>query len=224
MLTLWAFGADGHVTRVEVFDADREAEALARFDELGPSAEGPATPSRAARIENAATRYSARFMDAWGARDWERVAALHAPECRVMDRRKMVRVEFDRGGQLESLRFLFAFRSSRWTAQLLATRGDRLALGRVRFEASDGDAGPSDVEVLQVTEVDDHGDAVAFVVFDPDDSDLAYAELDRRYAAGEAAADARALEASKHFERAPVTKPSFPPPSTRRRRPRTPTG
>src|SRR5262249_48272510 len=34
MLTLWAFGADGRWTRVEVFDVDHATEALARFDGL----------------------------------------------------------------------------------------------------------------------------------------------------------------------------------------------
>ena len=41
--------------------------------------------------------------------------------------------------------------------------------------------------------MDDHGDRVAIVVFDPDDLDAAYAELDERYAAGEAAPYARRL-------------------------------
>ena len=33
-IQLWTFGADGRITRLEYFDADREDEALARFDEL----------------------------------------------------------------------------------------------------------------------------------------------------------------------------------------------
>jgi hypothetical protein len=34
LLLLWVFGPDGLVTYMEQFDADRDAEALARFDEL----------------------------------------------------------------------------------------------------------------------------------------------------------------------------------------------
>jgi hypothetical protein len=58
----------------------------------------------------------------------------------------------------------------------------------LRWEGSHGDVGPSEIEYLVVQEVDDHGDAVACVGFDPDALDAAYAELDRRHAAGEAAA------------------------------------
>src|SRR5262249_61111108 len=49
-LMLWEFGADGLALRNELFDSDREDEALARFDELAPgTAEGSsATPTRTA--------------------------------------------------------------------------------------------------------------------------------------------------------------------------------
>src|SRR4029453_10748342 len=70
-INLWAFGPDGRFARVEVFDADRDAGALARFDEL-PTASS-------AGFENAATRLGARVRDAWAARDLERVAALFPP-------------------------------------------------------------------------------------------------------------------------------------------------
>ena len=53
---LSVFGADGDVTRIELFDVDHEIEALARFDELGPSsADGSPSAGRAAPIENEAT-------------------------------------------------------------------------------------------------------------------------------------------------------------------------
>jgi ketosteroid isomerase-like protein len=180
-LMIRVFGADGLATHHEYFDTDREVEALARFDEL--VGEPPAV-----RFENAATRAWDRFGDAWEARDWDRVAAGFATGFRVMDRRRMVRLELDRDGHLETLRLMFEMRSPRSTKQQLATRGDRLALNRVLFEASDRNVGPIEVEFLQVVEVDEHGDWVAIVAFDPDDLDAAYDELDDRYAAGEAAA------------------------------------
>src|SRR5262249_2177185 len=92
----------------------------------------------------------------------------------------------DRCRELESLRFLFEVGSSRFVEEVLATRGDRLALFRGRVVGTGSDTGPSEVDFLQVTETDDRGDAVAIVTFDPDDLDAAYAELDERYAAGEA--------------------------------------
>jgi hypothetical protein len=199
---LLVFGVDGRVTRLEVIDADHDAEALARFDEL------TAEPAATAPIENAATRCVVLVIAAWEARDWERVAARHAPPFRMMDHRKLMRWELDRSAQLETLRVLFEMPSSRLTSQPLATRGDRLALHRWRVEAS-GDAfghdfGPSAFEFLQVIEVDDHGDAVTVVAFDPDDLDAAYAELDARHAAGGAGADARSSDSA---QRPPAAKP-----------------
>src|SRR5262249_56290781 len=45
---LFVFGDDGRVTRIEIFDVDREAEALARFDELGPSSADASSPAAVA--------------------------------------------------------------------------------------------------------------------------------------------------------------------------------
>src|SRR5262249_42810753 len=80
------------------------------------------------------------------------------------------------------------------TGEVLATRGNRLMLGRYVWQGSDGHVGPSEIEYLSIIEVDDRGDHVAVVMFDPDDLDAAYAELDERYAAGEAAPYAAAWQ------------------------------
>ncbi|MCI0346656.1 MAG: hypothetical protein L0221_14630, partial [Chloroflexi bacterium] len=189
LLALFAFGADALMTRVELFDPDRAAEALARFDQL-------VTAAPAVRFENAATRWCVRLTDAWDARDWGRVAAGYAPGFRCVERRKMVRLELDREANLESLRLIFGMQASRLSARVIATRGDRLALHRWYFEGSGRSVGPMEVEFLQVTEVDNDGDAVAMVMFDPDDVDAAYAELDARYLAGEGAPYARTWEVS----------------------------
>src|SRR5262249_46364305 len=107
---------------------------------------------------------------------------------------------------METIRFMLEMRSSRLMEQVLATRGDRLALMRWRWEGSDADVGPSEAEYLQVAEVDDHGAAVALVTFDRDDLDAAYAELDARYLAGEAAPYARTWEARLGVVRALATR------------------
>src|SRR5262249_18910858 len=103
---------------------------------------------------------------------------------------------------LQSLRVMFDMRSSRFTANVLATRGERLSLSRRLFECADFSVGPSETEWLSVAEVDDAGDRVATVHLDPDDLEGAYAELDRRYAAGEAAPYARTWETLQRLERA----------------------
>src|SRR5439155_20249087 len=88
-LFLRVFGADGLVTRLEQLDVDREDEALARFDVL--TAE-PAAP----RIANAETRRDDRLIDAWSARDWERVAACVAAGFRLLHRRSYAPLQPDR--------------------------------------------------------------------------------------------------------------------------------
>ena len=89
--------------------------------------------------------------------------------------------------QIATLRYYGDFASSRFTAQVLATRGERLAFERVRLEFEGGDVGPSQSDTLLVTEMDEHGDIVDPVRFEADELDAAYAELDARYDAGEAA-------------------------------------
>jgi tetratricopeptide (TPR) repeat protein len=181
-IQLWTFGADGRITRIEYFDADHVDQALARFDEL------TAAPRTTARIENAATRLVDRFAEAWEARDWERVEGHFASEFRVSDRRTMAHVEVDRTQHLASLRPMFEMTSCRFPSEVLAARGERLVLLRQRFEGSNRDVGPSDVEFLSIVESNERGDGrVALVMLDPDDLDAAYDELDARFAAGEAA-------------------------------------
>jgi class 3 adenylate cyclase len=178
-LWLAVYGSDGLVTRIELFEPDRDIEALARFDAL-------TTGSRPTRFENAATRTSERLRAACAARDWGRFAALFPPGFRLVERRRMVQLEIDRNRFLDGWRPFFDMISS-MRDEVLATRGDRLALVRSVWVGADADRGPSEVEFLTILAVEDGGELAVAVTFDPEDLDAAYAELDRRYAAGEAA-------------------------------------
>ena len=71
--------------------------------------------------------------------------------------------------------------------QILATRGERLALARVLWRGADGDIGLSEVEWLLIIEVDEQGAHRAVVSLDPKDLDAGYDEIQARYEAGEAA-------------------------------------
>jgi hypothetical protein len=82
---------------------------------------------------------------------------------------------------------MFDMESSRFTLDAIATRGDRLALARARFESSGRSIGPSEAAWLQIIGVDARGDCSAMVMFDPGDVDAAHVELAQRFAAGEAA-------------------------------------
>jgi class 3 adenylate cyclase/GNAT superfamily N-acetyltransferase/ketosteroid isomerase-like protein len=186
-LRLTHFGADGLVDRVEVFGPEQERAALARFEEL------IAIASFAPRIENAATRASGRVYAAWAARDWEAFAALYAPGYRIVDRQRLVQLESERDAWLASYRRIFEMGSSRLTQQVLATRGERLALIRVGWQGTDHSIGQSEIDWLLVVEVDDRGELAAQTVFDADALDAAYAELDARYDVAEATPYAPAL-------------------------------
>jgi class 3 adenylate cyclase/ketosteroid isomerase-like protein len=194
-LALLAFGADGLLTRVELFDLDRDAEALARFEAL--TAEPPALP-----FANAASRAGSRFEEAVCAQDSERFAALLAPEFRNVDHRPMLRTDLDRQQFLASFRpWLDGSSRNDSTSAQLATRGDRLVLMRIcaEFVELEKGMGPIEIEFLQIWEVDTRGRIVAGVGFDLADLDAAYEELDARYLAGEAAPHARVAASMRAF-------------------------
>jgi len=73
---------------------------------------------------------------------------------------------------------------------VIATRGDLLNLSRGTLAGPDT-GHPLDVEVLAVWEISSAGELVANVIFDPDQLDEAFAELERRYLAGEGSVSSR---------------------------------
>jgi hypothetical protein len=163
-----------------MFDAEATGAALARFAEIDAAAsDAPAA--------NAAWRAARRLGETWGEGSVEGVAVLLAPEFRCSDRRLLVQSELDREGFLASFRpHLEQPGVHGGENELLATRGERLALVRVlvRFDPPpDADVGPHEVENLQVVEIDAAGRIVCFVMFDPTARDTADAELEARHAA-----------------------------------------
>ena len=128
------------------------------------------------------------------------------------DRRALFRMQVGGEDFLANERMLFEFPESRWQSELVATRGEQLALLRVRFTAEVESSGPMAVEMLDLVEVDARGRRVALVVFDPDDDAAALAELEERYASqSPAAASNAALRASARIVELLTTKdwPAF---------------
>ena len=78
------------------------------------------------------------------------------------------------------------------TSTVIATRGERLVLVRGRFAGRDQGPEAFLTEVLGIVEINADERIVAIVSFDLDDIDAAFAELDARYLAGEAAEHADA--------------------------------
>ncbi len=81
---------------------------------------------------------------------------------------------------------------------VLATRGDRLALVRMLWRGAGGDVGPSEIDWLLLIELGIDGRHRAVVTFDADDTDSAYAELDERVM-DEGSADLRAVAWVRDF-------------------------
>jgi class 3 adenylate cyclase len=163
----------------ELFDeADLDA-ALARFEELRPTER---------RLENSATRIEARYWPLFAARDWTAMAALLADDVWQDDRRPMVGAGVRRGrdAQIQDVKAIAEI-AAHMETEVIAIRGERLALSRVRFSNPEQQPGGAVVEVLSVVETDSDDRMAAIVVFGPDDIGAAFEELDARYLAGEAA-------------------------------------
>jgi class 3 adenylate cyclase/tetratricopeptide (TPR) repeat protein len=165
-------------------DLSAGTDAVAQPDE-------PAATTTALRFANRASRSVDAFARRWEERDWGRVIETFAPSHRMDDRRKLVRLQLAGEDYFASLRMVFAA-GSRWAFELLATRGERLALFRVEITSEIRDAGASLGELLWLVEVGADGRRVLLVTFDPEDLDAAGAEMDARFEAGEAACDRRA--------------------------------
>src|SRR6185295_4173832 len=164
----------GLITRIEFFDTERDAEALARFDELtadapprrGASAGSPddrARPARAVRRRvrpNAATAHAARLDAIVVARDADTLPSLYADESESVD--YTTGTTWDRQGLVATWRSLLKARGPTCRHEPLATLGDSLALCRVSTSASGFAGGKFDVgayerEEIILTEVDAKG-------------------------------------------------------------------
>lgn len=170
--------------RSEMFDEADLDTALARFDELSRPAP---------QLENAASRAYDRFNRAFNLRDWAAVSDLLADQTSTDDRRHVINAGIRRGrdAALAETRAVADAGTRKMTAAVVATRGQRLTLNRIR--ALGNDDGPEGfyAEALSVFEIDEADQITAYVAFDLDDLDAAFAELDARYLAGEAAPYAR---------------------------------
>ena len=171
------------IDRLEVFDeADIDA-ALARFEELNH-------PTR--RLKNAASQVTQRFLAQLAAGDWEAISQILADDFSQDDRRRVVGagVRQGRDAEIADLRTIAELGITNIVSTVIATRGELLALMRVRF--SFRYQGPEAFlgELLGICQISADERILGDVSFDLNDIDAAIAELDARYLAGEAAAHA----------------------------------
>ena len=172
------------VSRCELFDeADLDA-ALARFEELHPQAR---------RLENAASRVAERFLAQFAARDWDAMAEMLADDYFSDDRRRVVGagVRHGRDAEIADMRAIADLGITNVTSTVIATRGERLASRAPATRAAIKSPTRSARMHLPSARSTPTSRIAAVVVFDVDDIDAAFEELDARYLAGEAAAHSR---------------------------------
>ncbi|MGN6337233.1 BTAD domain-containing putative transcriptional regulator, partial [Mycobacterium sp.] len=174
---------DDLLSRCELFDESDLDAALARFDQLSR----PAT-----KLQNAATQAYERMWAFFEARDWVAITGLVAEDELIDDRRRVVNggLRHGRDAGIEEMRAAADIGFNITMVDVRATRGERLALTRVRAAGRDPAAIQNDV--LQVVQIDSDERIAGVITFDLNDFDAAIEELDRRYLAGEAAIHARA--------------------------------
>src|SRR5262249_29848174 len=139
----------------------------------------------APRLENTASRATDRIRAHFAKRDWNAMAQALADDFTAEDRRHVVNTGFRSGpdAQIANMRTIDELGCTRITATPIALRGDRVFLAHYSFI---GDSAES--VSINVIEVNADGKGLAAVTFDVDDMAAAFAELDARYLAGEAAA------------------------------------
>ncbi|MDT7755814.1 MAG: hypothetical protein QOH27_1712, partial [Mycobacterium sp.] len=165
--------------RMDVYEEDDVDTALARFEELR---------SQARKLENAASRAQDSYLSHFATRDWHAIAEALADDFSADDRRRVVNggPRTGRDAEIANLKATVEIGCTSITSAPIATRGERLVLARHSFSMLNWPE-PFDNEMIDVVEVNGDNKVVAEIAFDPDDIDAAFAELDARYLAGEAA-------------------------------------
>ena len=160
--------AQDRIVRGDIFDFDQLDLARARFDRL---VRIESTPPPMFFANRASRLIQHGAVELWGARDWDAIVAQISPAMRMDDRRRLMRLEIGHDDFLSQFRMMFDQPGSRWRPTLVATRGERLSLHRMIFEADvAGGGGPLAFdEHVSLTEVDVEGRWIASVTFDLDD-------------------------------------------------------
>ncbi len=152
-------------------------QATQAAQEVTAGAEGA---ERSSPTPNVAFESCLRFVEAFNRGDWTAVRANEtAPTIKMEDRRHFVGMIVEGGdndGRSEEILYAGGFRFDR--PELLAIRGTRLALCRWLVHAPG-----SELQYLAVTQVDEHGRSLDYVIFEPEAIDDAIALLDEFAAA-----------------------------------------
>ncbi len=148
----------------------------------------------------------------FAARDWGAMAEIVADGTYADDRRRVVNsgIRHGRDAAIANMQAIAEVGTQKIRSTAIATRGGRLALCRTRLSGRNQGPEAFHTEGLIVLEIDADNRIVARIVFDPDNIDAAFAELDARYLAGEAAAHAHTWSLVKEAYAA-FNRREFPP-------------
>ena len=151
-------------------------------------------------LENAASQVLERVFTHFAARDWIALAEMVAEDIWSEDRRAVVNagIRHGRDAEIADMRAIADVGVKNITATSIATRGEHLALCHVLLPVED--QGPESFrnEALCLVEINADNRVAARLLFDLDDIDAAFEELDARYLAGEAASARAARGRSSH--------------------------
>ena len=184
--------ADGdRLTRCEVFDETDVDAAITRLEELQPQPR---------RLENAASQVVERFWTCLTNRDWAAMAGTMSRDFSSHDHRRVVNAGVLRGRDVNiaNMRAVAEVGFEGLASTVIATRGQRLVLSRIRSSVHGFETGEISADMLGMLEIDADNRFTAGAVFDGDDIDAALEELDARYLAGEASAHARTWSVIMH--------------------------
>ncbi len=165
----------GRIAYMEMYDPEDLERALARFDEL--TGDGEST------LTNAVTSVWDRYRALFPRHDVDGIVATVSADYRLEERQHHAQfATIGRDGFRDLLEALFHGEFRGVETEVLATRGNRLALVRVVWHVRAQGGGDADVVHLRVDEANAEGLLTASMVFDADDLDAAYDELNRRLA------------------------------------------
>src|SRR5919109_1102397 len=164
---------------MELFPEEALDAALARLEELDRGESSDA-------LENACSRFTGRFVDAFEQRDWDTVTESLAPDSCFEDRRVGLGTRSE--GKEAYLAMLNSFASVGAAVidmSTVAVRGERLILYHSIIGGPRDDPRRFEAECLMLYEIDQNGRLLMTILLDPHDLDAAFDELDDRYIAGE---------------------------------------
>ncbi len=178
---------DGWIVRQEYFDLDDRAAAIRRFEELSDGPESETGPADEGDLPNRSARVADAFIDPFNRRDWDALAELYSPTLVFEDRRAGLSASYvGREAHVAQMQVMGDLGARARRAEAVATRGERLVLNRTTWIVETG-AETLEVENLLLHEIDAGELTQTIVVFDPDDGDEAFRDLERRYLEGDCA-------------------------------------